>query len=73
MAIIGFDDIPIAALVTPSLTTCQIPHYDLGSGAMRLLLDQIADCEGELQNILIRPNLVVRDSAPYALHGVLTP
>ena len=68
IAITGFDDIPIAALVTPSLTTCRIPRYDLGSGAMRLLLDQIADCEGELQNILIKPDLIVRDSAPYTLH-----
>jgi LacI family transcriptional regulator len=73
IAIIGYDDIPIAALVTPALTTCRIPRLDLGAGAMRLLLDQITDCDGEPQNILIRPELIVRDSAPYDKHGGSTP
>ena len=26
LAIVGFDDIPIAALVTPALTTCRVPR-----------------------------------------------
>jgi DNA-binding LacI/PurR family transcriptional regulator len=64
VAIVGFDDIPLAALVTPALTTCRVPRYALGQRAMRLLLDQIegdAEAPGEY---LVEPQLVIRDSAP---------
>ncbi|UCH11724.1 MAG: substrate-binding domain-containing protein, partial [Fidelibacterota bacterium] len=36
LAIVGFDDIPMAALVTPPLTTCHVSRYELGDQAMRL-------------------------------------
>jgi LacI family transcriptional regulator len=63
VAIVGFDDIPLAALVTPPLTTCRVPRYELGVQAMRLLLAQI---DGDLitSKIVLRPELVVRTSAP---------
>jgi LacI family transcriptional regulator len=73
IAIVGYDDIPMAALVTPSLTTCHIPRYELGTDAMRLLLDQIADGDGNPQDILIQPNLKVRDSAPDIQRGESPP
>ena len=41
IAIAGFDDITIAALVNPPLTTCRVPRYDIGVQANRLLLSQI--------------------------------
>ena len=43
LAVVGFDDILLAALVTPPLTTCRVPRCDLGAAAMRLLLSQIGD------------------------------
>jgi len=64
LAIVGFDDIPLAALVTPSLTTCHVPRYQLGGQAMRLLLDQIGGCPEGCQEIVLQPELVVRSSAP---------
>ena len=65
VAIVGFDDIPLAALVTPALTTCCVPRYELGSEAMRLLLDKISRCSGEkCKKIILQPELVVRGSAP---------
>ncbi|MFL7793438.1 MAG: LacI family DNA-binding transcriptional regulator [Anaerolineae bacterium] len=63
-AVVGFDDIPLAALVTPSLTTCHIPRYELGAQAMRLLLDQINDVPSECMEVVLQPKLVVRASAP---------
>ena len=45
-AIVGCDDIPLAALVSPALTTVHIPKYELGQKAMHLLLEMIeADTE----------------------------
>ena len=64
VAVVGFDDIPLAALVTPPLTTCRIPRYELGVQAMRLLLDQINELSSECAEVVLRPTLVVRASAP---------
>lgn len=64
VAIIGFDDIPLAALVSPPLTTCRVPRYEMGSQAMQLLLEKISGCaEKGYKEIVLQPELVVRDSA----------
>ena len=39
LSVVGFDDIPEAALATPSLTTIRQPHHAKGTEAVRLLLD----------------------------------
>jgi len=64
VAVAGFDYIVLAALVTPPLTTCRVPRYELGAQAMRLLLEQIGGCPQGHRKIVLRPDLVVRASAP---------
>jgi len=64
IAIVGFDDIPLAALVIPPLTTCRVRRYELGAQAMRLLLDQIGGSPGECEEVVLQPELIVRASAP---------
>jgi LacI family transcriptional regulator len=64
IAVAGFDDIPLAALVSPPLTTCHIPRDDLGARAMRRLLAQIAGEAEDSQEIVVQPELVIRASAP---------
>jgi LacI family transcriptional regulator len=64
LAIVGFDDIPMAALVTPALTTCRVPRHELGGQATQLLLDRIDGCSEECKEIVLWPQLVVRASAP---------
>jgi LacI family transcriptional regulator len=64
IAIVGFDDIPLAALVTPPLTTCCVHRYELGKQAMRLLIDRIRGDTGQTTEVLLRPELVIRASAP---------
>lgn len=63
-AITGFDDIAIADLVSPPLTTCRVPRYDIGVQANRLLLLQINSepCNGCEEILPVQ--LVVRASAP---------
>lgn len=41
VSIVGFDDVPMAALVSPRLTTTRQPAHDLGSAAVGLLFDLI--------------------------------
>jgi len=64
VAIIGFDDIPMAALVTPALTTCRSAQYEIGFQAMRLLLERIQGCREGCEEIVLPPELVIRASAP---------
>lgn len=63
LAIVGFDDILLSALVSPPLTTCRVPRRELGVQAMRSLLDQIGGCL-ENKPIVLQPELIIRASAP---------
>lgn len=64
LAVVGHDDIPLSALVTPPLTTCHVPRYDLGGQAVRLLLDQIDGCPESCEEVVFQSELIVRASAP---------
>ncbi|MGC9394533.1 MAG: LacI family DNA-binding transcriptional regulator [Anaerolineae bacterium] len=64
LAIVGFDDIPLAALVTPPLTTCHVSRYEMGVEAMNMLLERVNGCTTECQQVLLQPELVIRASAP---------
>ncbi len=64
VAIVGYDDIQLAALMTPSLTTCYVPRLEIGRLALGLLLDQI-DADGRKHDVItIHPQLIIRESAP---------
>lgn len=64
VAVVGYDDIPIAAWVTPALTTCRVERFELGSQAMRLLLERIRNSNHQEREVVVSPRLVVRQSAP---------
>src|SRR5512138_293273 len=64
LAIVGHDDIPVAALVSPTLTTCRVPRYELGARAVNALLERLRDCPGNCSQIVLQPELVIRESAP---------
>ncbi len=63
IALAGFDDIPIARYVAPSLTTMRVNMPELGAHAMRLLLAlQNGEDVGERLAPLV-PALIERDSS----------
>lgn len=64
VAVIGFDDIPLAALVTPPLTTLRSDRRALGAEIVRLMLQALDGCPGGCESIVLRPELVIRASAP---------
>jgi LacI family transcriptional regulator len=64
LAIVGYDDIPLSALVTPSLTTCRAPCYELGAQAVHLLLNRIRGVSEPLEEVILQPELIIRASAP---------
>jgi LacI family transcriptional regulator len=65
VALVGFDDVPIAAAVEPALTTVQQPIERLGSMAAELLLNLLqhpSDVQAPASRIVLPTKLVVRDS-----------
>lgn len=41
ISIIGFDDIPMAAMTTPPLTTIRVPRVEIGAAGLRRLLERM--------------------------------
>jgi DNA-binding LacI/PurR family transcriptional regulator len=62
MALVGFDDILMASLVHPALTTVRQPVYDMGVTGARLLLDRIEHPANEVKRQVFDPVLVLRQS-----------
>ena len=62
IALVGFDDIAEAALVTPPLTTVAVNAEVLGENAARLLLNQIREGVGSVGNYVGDARLVIRGS-----------
>jgi len=59
VAVVGFDDMPIARDVTPALTTVRLPLVDMGERAMSLALGEPGDAP---RVELVAAELVLRDS-----------
>jgi LacI family transcriptional regulator len=69
LAIVGFDDIPLARAVVPALTTVAQPAYHMGALAMERLLRRIAGHDTGPTKVMLDAELVIRQScgAPLAV------
>jgi LacI family transcriptional regulator len=63
IAVVGYDDIQLAELVTPALTTVRVEKNALGQRAMHMLLEQIANPEHATVREEFDVALIVRESA----------
>lgn len=68
LAIVGFDNLAESSYFTPALTTVEQPLRELGSLAVRTLLEQVESSgqSASFQDITLPTRLVVRDSTPQA-------
>jgi LacI family transcriptional regulator len=62
VAVVGFDDIPLARLYEPPLTTIAQPLYDMGARAMQAILDRVQDPELPGGELIFPTSLIVRRS-----------
>jgi len=62
ISIIGFDDIPLAKLTNPPLTTVAQPAYEIGYRAAEMLLQQCEDGSLAPQHTVLQCQLVIRES-----------
>jgi LacI family transcriptional regulator len=70
VAVASFDDIPLATIVSPPLTTVHQPVYELGAAAVDLLLGRLERPNEDAPNRVRMPtHLVIRQSTVGAAAG----
>jgi DNA-binding LacI/PurR family transcriptional regulator len=62
VAVVGFDDITFASLVSPALTTVAQPKYRMGQLAMERLMQLLHDGDVHSRQTVLVPELVIRES-----------
>jgi LacI family transcriptional regulator, galactose operon repressor len=64
IALVSFDDLPLATILTPPLTTVHQPLYELGAAAAELLLRRLDQPDDHRPTHVVLPtHLVVRQSS----------
>jgi LacI family transcriptional regulator len=63
LSVVGYDDSPMASRVWPGLTTVRLPIRDMGRIAAEKLLAQETGEAEDLEEVEVRPALVVRESS----------
>jgi LacI family transcriptional regulator len=62
ISVVGFNDMPFIDRLRPPLTTISFPHYQVGTEAAQLLLEQMAEHGGPVKILYLAPELIVRGS-----------
>jgi LacI family transcriptional regulator len=62
VAVIGYEDLPVAAYVVPALSTVRVPFAETGAEAMRVLLRELGEGGGTPRKTLLPLQLVARES-----------
>jgi LacI family transcriptional regulator len=63
MALVGYDDVTFASVLSPPLTSVRQPKYEVGASAARLLLEQFSGRSVHAQSLRFEPELIVRASS----------
>src|SRR4029077_15643556 len=67
--LVGFDDYPGLGGFCQPLTTIELPKYELGDTAVRLLLERIQGKRTHPVTVTLLPQLRVRESCGFMLHS----
>jgi len=62
LAVVGFDDAPIAGYLRPSLTSLRQPIAEVGERVVTMLIDLVRGETLSPAQMLLKPRLIVRDS-----------
>lgn len=67
VAIAGFGNDDVSALVHPSLTTMSQPSFEIGRKSAALLIEELSDDEAATKKIeIIKPELIIRNSTKHS-------
>ena len=64
-ALVSFDDYPWLGCFRPRLTTIELPKYELGDEAVRMLLERIEENSSRTRTMTLQPQLRVRESCGF--------
>jgi LacI family transcriptional regulator len=62
VSVVGYDDISLAAMMTPGLTTVAQPKYQMGASSVEVLMQRLVDLGAPPRKVVLQPRLVVRGS-----------
>lgn len=62
IALVGFDNVNLSEYVDPSLTTINLPGFEIGMNAANLLINIIEEKEKECRKIILEANMIIRRS-----------
>lgn len=63
MSVVGFDDVPVASLVSPALTTVQIPLAGMGRRGVDLLVERLEGAVDVTTRSEVPVELIIRNSS----------
>ncbi|MCD6574715.1 substrate-binding domain-containing protein, partial [Candidatus Aerophobetes bacterium] len=69
IAVVGFDDMWVASLENIQLTTIRQPRYEMGAGAVELMIERIEGKRNKVKRIILPAKLVVRKTCGKFLKG----
>ncbi len=62
ISVVGFNNMPFIDMLRPPLTTVTFPHYQVGTQAAQLLIEQLNGDEGPVKVLFLAPELITRGS-----------
>ncbi len=65
ISVVGHNDMPLADMVEPPLTTIRIGPREMGHDAARLMIARIQEPEAAVKRVVLSPSLVVRASTAH--------
>ncbi len=62
LAVVGYDDLPAAEVIEPTLTTVRQPKLEMGDHAINLVIDAIEGKESSVKHKELQTKFIVRES-----------
>jgi len=62
-AVVGYDDLPAAEVIEPSLTTVRQPKLEMGDYAINMIVDKIEGRESGMKHKELQTKFIIRESA----------
>jgi LacI family repressor for deo operon, udp, cdd, tsx, nupC, and nupG len=62
LVIAGFDNVDIASMISPAITTIDQPRFQIGFSSTEILAERIANPQVPSRGILLETSLIVRES-----------
>lgn len=62
VAVVGYNDVPLASRLEPPLTTLRVPIKDFGRISAEMLIERIQTGRTRRQRVVLQPELIVRGS-----------